>query len=68
MIVTAHAGEPLDALIWRSLGRVTGVEEAVLDGTPGLAAIAEALPEGQAITLPDLDPGPAEIELIQLWD
>lgn len=66
--VVALAGEPLDALVWRALGRGSPIVEQLLDQTPGLAAIAGALPEGFIVTLPSSDPGPAELELIQLWD
>ena len=68
MQVTALAGEPLDALIWRMLGRASPSVEQVLAATPGLSTIAAALPEGHQVTLPDLDPGPPEIALVQLWD
>lgn len=67
MQVAALHREPLDALIWRALGRVAGIEEQVLASTPGLAAIAASLPQGHPVTLPDLDPGPPEIALVQLW-
>lgn len=68
MLVAALAGESLDALIWRALGRSGDVEERVLAATPGLAAIALALPAGHSVALPDLDPGPPQVDLIQLWD
>ena len=68
MIVSARPREALDALIWRVFGRVAGIEERVLDASPGLADIAHALPAGHPVTLPDIDPGPAELPLVQLWD
>ena len=68
MLVAALAGESLDALIWRALGRWGDIEERRLAATPGLATIALALPAGHPVALPDLDPGPSRVDLIQLWD
>lgn len=68
MQVAAFANEPLDALVWRAIGRASPAVEQVLDSTPGLASISLALPEGHLVTLADLDSGPSAIELVQLWD
>lgn len=66
-IVTAHAGEPLDALVWRALG--TAAVEPVLEANRGLAELGAFLPEGHPVTLPELAAAPAATpELVQLWD
>lgn len=67
-IVTAHARESLDGLVWRAIGRTAGVTEQILDTTPGLAVIAAALPEGTPVTIPDRPATAAPIDLVQLWD
>ena len=66
--VTAFAREPLDALVWRGVGRTAGVVEQILDTNPGLARIAAALPEGTVVTLPASPAAPAPADLVQLWD
>lgn len=70
MTVTAHGDETLDALVWRALGRGPGSLERILEANPGLAAIAEAMPEGTPVIIPAdaeeaADAGPG---VIQLWD
>lgn len=68
--VLATAGETLSALAWRTLGRHRGAVEQILEVNPGLAALAEALPEGTPVIIPPaadstaLDAAP----LVQLWD
>lgn len=67
--IVAHvlAGETVDALVWRVLGSAT--VEPVLEANPGLAAAGPFLPEGQAVTLPEIVQAPAAAaELVQLWD
>jgi phage tail protein X len=67
--VTAHAGETLDALVWRTLGRGRGSVEEILAVNPGLAAVSEAMPEGYAVVIPpaaDADEL-AVTEMVQLW-
>lgn len=63
----AHAGEPLDALVWRMLG--TAAVEPVLEANPGLAELGAFLPEGTIVFLPELAAAPAAAPtLVQLWD
>lgn len=69
MIVTAIAGETLDALCWRTLGRTAGVTEQALELNPGLAAAGPKLAEGQAVILPEINTAaPAIRETVNLWD
>lgn len=66
---TALAGETIDAICWRVLGRTQGVTEQVLELNPGLAALGPKLPAGTKVTLPDLaDIAPAVLETVKLWD
>ncbi|EGF93113.1 phage Tail Protein X family protein [Asticcacaulis biprosthecium C19] len=66
---TALQGETLDALVWRVLGATAEVVETVLGLNPGLATIADALPEGHEVTLPVLVTAPAKkLEIVQLWN
>lgn len=67
MIVTAVQGESLDALVWRATGRGGAALDAVLTANPGLAAIATALPEGTAVTIPALPATVETVDLVQLW-
>lgn len=65
----ALAGETVDAICWRVLGRTQGVTEQVLDLNPGLADLGPRLPAGTAVTLPDtMKLAPAMRETINLWD
>lgn len=66
--VTAHAGEALDALVWRAAARGPSALPAVLDANPGLAAIGAALPEGTPVVLPDLPATTDVLDIVQLWD
>ena len=50
-IVTAEAGETVDALVWRAIGRGSGAVEQVLDVNPGLAA-GEVLAAGREVIIP----------------
>jgi phage tail protein X len=66
---TARAGETVDAICWRVLGRTRDVTEQVLALNPGLAAKGPKLPAGTVVTLPDTaDLAPAVTEIVQLWD
>jgi len=67
LTVAAHAGEPLDALLWRSIGTVA--IEPVLAANRGLAELGAFLPEGTSVFLPAIAAAPAADQpLIQLWD
>ncbi|WP_438852504.1 tail protein X [Brevundimonas nasdae] len=69
LIVQAHGGETLDALIWRILGRGPGAEELVLAANPGLANIAASLPEGARVLIPAAADTPAAtLKQVELWD
>jgi phage tail protein X len=66
---TARAGETVDAICWRILGRTRNVTEQVLALNPGLAAKGPKLPAGTVVTLPDTAAlAPAVTETVQLWD
>ena len=69
-VVKANDGECLDALVWRSTGRGMELVETVLADNPGLAEMAEALPEGTLvrITLNVTTSGAPTLQLEQLWD
>jgi phage tail protein X len=67
IVVSAHSGEPVDSLVWRSIGAGGGVVEAVLEANPGLTELGAALPEGTIVTVPlPATPAP-EAPLVQLW-
>lgn len=67
--VSAHGGETLDALIWRILGRGPGAEELILAANPGLADLAESLPEGYPVIIPAAADTPVTAhKQVQLWD
>lgn len=64
----AQAGETVDLICWRMLGRTQGVAEQVLELNPGLAALGPMLPENTAVILPDTAAAtPVLRETIQLW-
>lgn len=65
--VVAHAGEPVDALVWRTIGSGGGLVEAVLEANPGLAQLGPALPEGTRVTVPLPAAAAPEAPLVQLW-
>ena len=69
MIATAQAGETVDAICWRVLGRTAGVTEQVFELNPGLADLGAQLPGGTKVTLPDLAATalPAR-QTVKLWD
>lgn len=67
LVLTARAGEPLDALIHRTLGRTAGVVEQALAANPDLAADTH-LAEGQAVTIPGEALAAQASNLIDLWD
>lgn len=68
-VAVAQAGETVDAICWRALGRTRGVTEQVLALNPGLAALGPRLPAGTEVILPDAAAlAPAVTETVQLWD
>lgn len=60
----ALADEPLDALCWRTLGAVNGIED-VLALNPRLTA--DTLAEGTPVRLPLRTASPRMLETVQLW-
>jgi phage tail protein X len=65
----ARAGETVDEVCWRELGRTAGVTEQVLALNPGLAALGPTLPAGTPITLPEPPALAPQIrETVNLWD
>lgn len=71
MIAVAEAGETLDAVCWRVLGRTAGVSEQAYDLNPGLADLGPLLPGGTRIVLPDITTpaaAPVRRETVKLWD
>jgi phage tail protein X len=64
-LVRARQQEPLDALVWRKLGRGAGAVETVLLLNPGLDRVT-FLAEGTRVRLPDAPPPPLR-QLINLW-
>lgn len=69
MQAVAEAGETVDALCWRVLGRTDGVTEQVLALNRGLAALGPGLPEGTIVDLPEAaDTAPPVRETVRLWD
>ena len=67
IIARAQAGDTLDALVDRAVGRTSGVVEAVLLANPGLADLV-VLPQGAAVTIPAAAQAPPAADLIDLWD
>lgn len=66
--VRATDGEPLDALVWRSIGQAAPAVQAVLAANPGLERFGPGLPDGTAVMIPAAAQTPAPAPLIQLWD
>lgn len=62
------AGETVDQLVWRVLGKGASAVEAVLAANPNLADLGLFLPRDQAVVIPMAAAGPAARPLIQLWD
>ncbi|KQM21952.1 tail protein X [Novosphingobium sp. Leaf2] len=68
-IAIALAGDTVDAICWRELGRTRAVTEQVLALNPGLAALGPRLPAGTAVALPDMaQAAPPVLETVKLWD
>lgn len=71
MIAIAQAGETLDAICWRVLGRTDGVTEQAYDLNPQLADLGPNLPGGTQVVLPDLvnaAAAPPKRAVLKLWD
>jgi phage tail protein X len=69
MIAVARAGETVDALCWRILGRTAAVTEQVLARNPGLADLGPVLPAGLEVDLPDqVDLAIPRRQTVKLWD
>jgi phage tail protein X len=69
MQVRAQAGDTVDALCWRHLGRTLSVTEAVLGANPGLAAVGVTLPAGHPVDIPDnIMDSRATTRVYRLWD
>jgi len=69
VIVTARAGETIDELCWRALGRTQGVTEQALELNRDLADLGPLLPAGTEVVLPDPTALiPATREVVKLWD
>ncbi len=68
LAAAARQDEPLDSVLWRTLGRTDGAVEAVLDADPTLAALPARLPEGRVVIIPAAAQAPAPAPLQQLWD
>lgn len=69
MIATAQAGETVDAICWRVLGRTAGVTEQVLELNPGLADLGAQLPGGTQVALPDItETALPTRQTVKLWD
>jgi phage tail protein X len=68
LTVHARQEETLDELVWRIIGGGAAAVEAVLFANRGLAGLGPALPEGTPVIIPDTNPAPEPLPLIQLWD
>lgn len=68
LTVRARQAETLDELVWRTIGGAAAAVEAVLAANRGLAGLGPALPEGTAVLIPDTNPAPEPLDLVQLWD
>ena len=68
--IAAFAGEPVDALAWRTLGDRAGLVELIHARNPGLAALGPLLPEGTIVEVPlpaAAAPAAPVAPLVQLW-
>lgn len=69
MIVRAEAGDTVDSLCWRVLGKTGAVTEQVLARNPGLADLGPVLPAGHPVDLPEAgDLAAATRPTVKLWD
>lgn len=67
-IVRANQYDTIDAICQRVYGRTASVTEQVLELNPGLAELGPVLPQGTAVTLPDIPTQPQRTDSVQLWD
>ena len=65
--VAAHAAEPLDSLVWRTIGAGAGLVETVLEANPGLGELGATLPEGTLVVIPLPAAAAPTAPLVQLW-
>lgn len=69
MTVRAVAGDTLDGLVWREVGKGPGTIEAVLQANRGLADLGPILPVGTPVVIPAAAQViQADSGLINLWD
>ena len=66
--VTTQTAEPLDALVWRVLGRSGDTVTGILADNKGLAALGPVLPAGTAVRLPLALPAADTLQIVKLWD
>lgn len=64
---TALAGETIDELVWRVLGKGAGAVEAVITANPGLAGHGHALKAGESVLIPLEADAPVSSDMVQLW-
>lgn len=69
MQAIAQAGEMVDEICWRTLGRTGGIVEQTFELNRGLAALGPRLPEGTIVELPEIGEAARPMrETVQLWD
>lgn len=68
MKVIAQQGDTVDSLCWRHYGTTRGMNEAVFEANPGLAAIGPKLPIGYAVEMPEKTAQASNTNMINLWD
>lgn len=66
-IAISQDGEALDAVVWRKLGRTSGLVEATMALNPGLADLGPVLPGGTPVTLPPPSSAQPVRETVKLW-
>lgn len=67
MTVQSVAGETVDELVYRTLGKSSPAVEQVLAANPNLADHGLHLPRDLAVVIPTAASGPADTPMIQLW-
>ena len=68
LTATALAGETVDEVVWRVLGKGSPAVELVLAANDKLAALGPTLDEGTIIHFPAIEAAPAVLDQVQLWD